>query len=329
MTKNRPKVALILRSRTKDFFSLEKVFGILNKLLDTQLLVLPYQSNKVVRLLKNIYFFRALNADILHISGHDHYLLWLPKRKTILTIHDIEALNRKRGLRKWIFKKLWFDIPLSNASVVTTISEFTKSELLLLGNYKAPIKVIYNPITIDLDYSPKPLLSKKPRVLHLGTKKNKNLPRLLKAIEGLDIELVIIGNLSKDLQFQIKKSKSLIVVKKSLSDDELVKEYEACDILSFISTYEGFGLPIIEAQSIGRVVLTSNVASMPEVAGEGAYFVDPYSVEDIRKGIEELIKNDSLRKELVEKGRENVKRFEPKKIAAQYQELYDQVANEA
>ena len=189
--------------------------------------------------------------------------------------------------------------------------------------------MIYNPITIDLDYSPKPLLSKKPRVLHLGTKKNKNLPRLLKAIEGLDIELVIIGNLSKDLQFQIKKSKSLIVVKKSLSDDELVKEYEACDILSFISTYEGFGLPIIEAQSIGRVVLTSNVASMPEVAGEGAYFVDPYSVEDIRKGIEELIKNDSLRKELVEKGRENVKRFEPKKIAAQYQELYDQVANEA
>ena len=96
------------------------------------------------------------------------------------------------------------------------------------------------------------------------------------------------------------------------------------DILAFVSTYEGFGLPIIEAQAIGRVVITSNLASMPEVAGKGALFVNPFSVEEIREGIVSLIENEHDRATLIKRGLENVKRFDKEKIANQYQEIYDE-----
>ena len=108
----------------------------------------------------------------------------------------------------------------------------------------------------------------------------------------------------------------------------MVNEYEKCDILSFVSTYEGFGLPIIEAQTCGRVVITSNISSLPEVAGNGAYFINPYDITEIKNGIKELINNSKLRDELIQNGIENVKRFNPEQIANQYKELYQKVLNE-
>ena len=99
-------------------------------------------------------------------------------------------------------------------------------------------------------------------------------------------------------------------------------------MLSFVSTYEGFGLPIIEAQACGRVVLTSNIASMPEIAKDGALLVTPMDVNDIKNGFNQLINNSKLRDELISKGLENVKRFEPKKIANQYKNLYNSIINE-
>ena len=78
----------------------------------------------------------------------------------------------------------------------------------------------------------------------------------------------------------------------------------------------------VEAQTVGRVVITSNISSMPEVAGQGACFVNPLSIEDIRAGIESVLNNDSYRISLIEKGFENTQRFEPKNIAKQYNQLY-------
>ena len=96
-------------------------------------------------------------------------------------------------------------------------------------------------------------------------------------------------------------------------------------MLVFVSTYEGFGLPILEAEATGRPVLTSNIMAMPEVAGDGACLVDPYNITAIRKGTLKVINDSSYRKELVQHGFENVKRFRPEKIAAQYVELYKQI----
>lgn len=67
----------------------------------------------------------------------------------------------------------------------------------------------------------------------------------------------------------------------NLSNEEIKKKYEDCDILTLVSTYEGFGMPIIEANRVGRPVITSNILSMPEVAGEAACLVNPFDIENI------------------------------------------------
>jgi glycosyltransferase involved in cell wall biosynthesis len=322
---NNIKVDLILRKRSKHFFSIENVFVFIKQYLKAGLVELPYESKGIVNRFKNIQYLWQKDIQIIHITGHDHYLLWYPFKNTILTIHDLEALKRKKGIKYWIFKKLWFDLPISNAAVVTTISEFTKKELLTLKDYKTPIRVIPNPLTLAVQFEPKVDWSSSLKVLHIGTKANKNLKRTIEALKGIDCELSIIGKLNPEQEKALKEAQINYRNVSNLSEAEIIAEYRRCELLCFVSTYEGFGLPILEAQALGRVVLTSNLASMPEVAGEGAFLVDPFSVESIREGIERLIKENDLRKELIEKGRENLKRFEPKDIAKQYQALYKEV----
>jgi len=96
-------------------------------------------------------------------------------------------------------------------------------------------------------------------------------------------------------------------------------------MLVFASTYEGFGLPIVEAQATGRPVVTSNILSMPEVAGGAACLVDPFNVASIREGIAKVIQDSSYREYLVRLGFENVKRFQPENIAKNYLDIYTNI----
>ena len=106
---------------------------------------------------------------------------------------------------------------------------------------------------------------------------------------------------------------------------EILALYRECDLLCFASTYEGFGLPILEAQATGRAVVTSTVASMPEVAGGGACLVDPFSVDAIREGVSKVIREEAYRETLISKGLQNVERFRVEKIAAGYLEVYNNI----
>jgi glycosyltransferase involved in cell wall biosynthesis len=94
----------------------------------------------------------------------------------------------------------------------------------------------------------------------------------------------------------------------------------------FASLYEGFGLPILEAQAMGRPVITSNFGAMKEAAGEGALLVDPYSVEAIQEAILRITREPALREDLIAKGLRNVERFRAEAVARQYAGIYRRMA---
>ena len=106
----------------------------------------------------------------------------------------------------------------------------------------------------------------------------------------------------------------------NVSDEEIIRAYKECDIVSFPSLYEGFGLPIIEGQAIGRPVVTSALLPMSSIAGKGAVLVDPYSVDSITKGIVYALENSES---LIKEGINNADHFSLKHIVGQYMSLYE------
>ncbi len=323
-------VGLIYRASGVEF-SIERVFDTLypelKKYRDVRRIYLKYFSGSPLCILKNLIYIHKNKSAINHITGHVHYCaLALPAKNTIITIHDTFIYSNP--IKRFILFYLLYYFPVKKASYITCISETTKKYLLDLCPFAAnKVRVIYNPVHPDYVYDPKPDLCEKPRILHIGTRVNKNLERVVVALKGVECQLVIVGRLSDEHQKLLNDNRIDYINKVGLSDSEMVQEYVDCDIVSFPSLSEGFGMPIIEGNAVGRAVLTSNINPMVEVANGSAYLVDPNNVDDIRSGFITLLSNSEIRNSLIEKGRENVKRFNPSYIAKQYIELYKEVEN--
>ncbi len=149
----------------------------------------------------------------------------------------------------------------------------------------------------------------------------KNLKRVIEAFKNIknDIphDLVLTGTQqwgSHELDSNLGDRLKVIGY---VGEDELVDLYNSADLYLYPSLYEGFGLPILEAQRCGCPVLTSNITSCPEVAGEGALIVDPYSAEEIAAGILKILQDHIYRDELIEKGYKNLERYSWRQTAKQ------------
>ncbi len=290
-----------------------------------------FASRGVLPRIRDAFAARRHQAQVNHVTGDVHYLAWwLDPARTVLTVLDCVSLSRIHGLRRVLFKYLWYTLPVRRSRYVTVISEFTRRELLLeTACHPAKVIVIYPHLSEEFVRVDREFNQARPRVLQIGTTPNKNIERLVAALAGLNIELTIVGELDASQRAAIKKSQLAVIEKTRLTRAQILEEYAATDIVAFVSTYEGFGLPIIEAQAVGRVVVTSDRCSMPEVAADAACIVDPTSIADIRSAFQRIIQNPDLRADLIARGFKNVQRFRLKAIGAQYAELYRKVATQS
>ncbi|MAZ25420.1 MAG: hypothetical protein CMK41_06575 [Porticoccaceae bacterium] len=322
------KVVFFHRKPEANYFSVEGTFETTRKLMSEDIEPIVVQSRFLSRgFFRRLYniieaFFRQ--GEVNHITGDVTFLSFLlTKNKTLLTILDSQALDRMKGLKRKLYFLFWFKIPEKRVKLISTISQSSKNELVkLLCCDAEKIKVV--PVCISPKYKKAPYKfeAEKPKILQVGTAENKNLERLCAAIEGLPCTLHIIGKLSKQ-QLMVLADKAIDFTNSfALSDEEMVAEYIDCHLVSFVSTYEGFGMPIIEANTVGRPVITSNLLSMPEVAGDSACLVDPFDINDIRAGLLRIMQDKEYRVMLIENGYKNANRFKPEGIAKQYSEIY-------
>ena len=267
-------------------------------------------------------------CDVYHITGDVNYVsLSLPKHKTILTIHDIESLFTTHTIKNQLKKLIWLKLPLNHSAKITVISKHTFSQVSSLIKDTSKIVLINNCIEDDW-FEKNKQISKKTNnnILIVGTKANKNLDNIAKALTKLDIELTIIGKLT-DAQKELFKEYKYTNYG-YLTRDQIKTLYQNASLLLFPSLYEGFGIPIIEAQATGTPVITSNLEPMKSVAGKGALLINPHSVNEIRQAVISLLKDNKLRQQLIKQGYANSQNYKCSFIAKHYADLYKQLTQE-
>jgi glycosyltransferase involved in cell wall biosynthesis len=323
------KVVLIYRKKNEGAHSIEELFHSIARELSKQVEVIEYEAGSRWQIFSDIWQLRKLNADIYHVTGDINYLvLLLPTKKTILTVHDIgHYLFGLNGIKRSIYKWLWLVLPIQFAKQVTSVSKETKANIVNhLGINKRKIKVIENCYSPIFKPVAKKFSTKRPIILQVGLRPNKNTLRLIEALKGLHFRLVLIGILNKEIKKNLIECKINYQNLFELTHEEVYKEYLKCDLVSFISLNEGFGMPIIEAQASGRPLITSNISPMREIAGRGACLVNPLNVLQIRKMILKIITNSNYRNQLIKQGKQNVIRYSPTSVAGHYLDLYKKLS---
>ena len=319
------KVVFIYRHQMAGTYSIEELFHTIASELRKHVEVIEYEVGTRRATFKDTWRLRKMRADIYHVTGDVHYIsLPLPHRKTVLTIHDINHyLSDLQGFRRSVYKWLWLQWPIRAAHAVTTISAKTHNDLVLhLGISSNRIEIIENCYSLRITPVARHFNNDCPKILQVGTLPYKNIPRLAEALQGIRCQLVVIGKMDIALKQRLIEYDIDYVNRVDLTHEDLCREYVNCDMVSFVSIEEGFGVPILEAQASGRPLITSNVSPMREVAGEGACLVDPLDVAQIRAGILRIIADADYRDQLVERGLRNVVRYSPAIIGGQYLDLY-------
>jgi len=266
----------------------------------------------------------CLQGDVNHVTGDINFLSLLMRRsRTLLTITDSASMLRLVGFKRWFYRVFWLQLPIWRAGHVTAISEKTLQETLFhVSGDLTKFSVIPCCTPLGILVEPRSFLKSRPRILAVGTKPNKNLPRIIEALAGIPCHLIIVGSITKFHQELIVRHGLDVENHVDISHGDMALQYRNADLVIFVSTYEGFGLPILEGQAAGRPVITSRRSPMQEVAGAGACLVDPESVTAIREAVLRVIHDSQYRDMLVNTGFENMRGYSSEIIASQYDLVY-------
>jgi glycosyltransferase involved in cell wall biosynthesis len=269
------------------------------------------------------YEMMSKKPDVLFIPSH-LVPLYHPKN-TVVTLHDLgfKHFPELYPPSELLYHNWGMNFSVKHAKKIITDSEYTKKDLINTYTIEPDkIEVVY--LGCDLNkFKPDPEIKKKPIIFFIGRlEEKKNIVNMIKAYAilrkepkikhqlvlagkpgfGYDKILATINSLPED----IKKD---IIQLGYISEDDYIKKLREADIFFFCTNFEGFGMPIIEAFATGTPVVTSNVTSMPEIAGNAAMLCDPKKPFDMAAGLSKLLHSEALRKTLILKGRVRAKNF--------------------
>ncbi|PWH20031.1 MAG: glycosyltransferase family 1 protein [Ardenticatenia bacterium] len=287
----------------------------------------------------------ALRTARTHVYHSPYYLMpYWPGVPTVLTCYDIIPLLFPGYFTAWqrLVFRLTHQLALRAAEVVLAISQATQDDLVRYLRVAAH-KVVVIPLAADEHFRPwsSGEIERVRRayglparyVLYVGSNKpHKNLVRLVEAWAAVvghqrDLSLVIAGPWDARYPHARHKAEELdlqgrVMFLGTVADEDLPGLYSGALCFVFPSLYEGFGLPVLEAMACGTPVACSNVASLPEVAGEAALLFDPQDVECIRDALMRLLGDVDLRNDFARRGRERAAVFSWQRTAAATVEQY-------
>ena len=276
---------------------------------------------------------RKDKIDLMHFPAFTFYFFM--GRPTILTLHDIaefRGATQRYSLPRVVFRKIAHPIVARVATKILTVSEYTKSEIVrYLKVEDKKIEVTYNGVSrnfrvlnkfeciekIKVKYAiNKPFLLYVSRLHH----PSKNHVGLIKAFNKLKKEkniehkLVFIGPRTKNdseifQAIEEFKLKGEVIYVGYVPDMDMPLFFNAADLFVCPSLFEGFGMPIIEAMACGTPVVASNATSIPEVVENAAILFNPHNTDEIKDAIYTVIIDNSLKKDLIEKGLKRAKNF--------------------
>lgn len=276
--------------------------------------------------------------DIFHGIGGITPIL--KKIKSVVTIYDL-SFEINPG---W-YRTSWYrgvHSSCQRADKIIAVSQNTKKDLIRIYNIPPQkIEVIYG--AADGIYQPmknKELFKKTRQKYNLpphfiltvsATDPRKNIEGLIHAyarLGGITQKLVIAGKrgiVHEAIIELVKELKKDVIFTGYLPQEDLVAIYNMADLFVFPSLYEGFGLPVLEAMACGTPVITSNISSLPEVAGEAAMLIDPNNTEEMAQAMKKVLSDDRLQEEMREKGLARARLFSWERTAREALKVYRKV----
>ena len=329
------EIILLFRSKERKRCSIENMFKNVERYIGKEYKIKEeYDPEKkyfsIPKFFNIVKFVRKLDADIIHVTGEIYFCaMFTGHKRTILTIHDYVSLENMKGISKFICWLLMFYLPIKSSRFVTCNSPKTYDDTIKKFPWcKNKLYMIPVSISDEFQYNKKNFSKQHPKILMLGTNFNKNIEREVQALKDIKCTAIIIGHLSESQKEALKHTGIEYENYYDLSNSEILEQYINCDIVLFASTYEGFGMPVIEGQAVGRCIVTSNIEPMLTISGGAAIFVNPYDVNSIKEGIERAINDDKYRENLIKMGLSNCTKYRNEIVAKKYCELYREIENE-